>query len=80
MNTKTHGKLLTPAHDESSPVTANNRWPHFSGVLLSIQSTGKMIATQTSRCEENSNPANAATINGMIDYSGEVLERRLDNK
>jgi hypothetical protein len=77
MNTKTKSQLLTQSHGVKLAAGVEARWPSFSGVLLSIQSTSKMIAN---RCEENSNPANPATINGMIDYSGEVLERRLDKK
>ena len=74
MNTKTKSQLLTQSHSVKLAAGVDARWPSFSGVLLSIQSTSKMIAN---RCEENSNPA---TINGMIDYTGEVLERRLDKK
>ena len=77
MNTKTKSQLLTQSHGVKPVAGVDTRvnlgWPSFSGVLLSIQSTGKMIAAQ----RENSNPA---TINGMIDYTGEVLERRLDKK
>ena len=73
MNTKTKSQLLTQSHGVKLAAGVDARWPSFSGVLLSIQSTSKMIAAQ----RENSNPA---TINGMIDYTGEVLERRLDKK
>jgi hypothetical protein len=72
MNTKTHGKLLTSSHGGSAPVAVDARWPSFRGVLLSIQSTRKMIEAQ-----KGSNPQ---TINGMIDYSGEGLEKGLERK
>lgn len=77
MNTKTHGKLLTSSQGPSAPVTVDARWPSFRGVLLSIQSTSKMIAAQ----KEGSN---SEKINGMIDYtldySGRGLETRLERK
>lgn len=67
MNTKTNSSILTTAQG-CKPTVAHveSRWPQFSGVLLSIPATRKMIASEN--------------FNGMIDYSGEVLELRSDRK
>jgi hypothetical protein len=73
MNTKTHSSLLTTAHGCKPTVArVESRWPQFSGVLLSIPATRKMIESQ--------NNGAAQKFNGMIDYSGEVLELGLDRK
>lgn len=67
MNTKTHSSILTTAQGCKPTVArVESRWPQFSGVLLSIPATRKMIA--------------AKNFNSMIDYSGEVLESGLDRK